>query len=547
MKKKLLLFVLFFLVAFCKATNIEANDNSIMYKLIGKNIESNQLLDEYEDDLNIIGTNNEDGTKTIYIFDDNVKYLDENGNINYISDSSVDLLSATTSDAIYTSTVASNYSTTNYNSYMYDYIGTSDSLGVTRTYVKFDLSALEGIDYDDIQSASYNTRLLSTSSAALTKAEVYFVKSNWNPLTITWDNKPDYYGTEKICTQNMCVLSLLEESDPILQKLQRFYITQAVQGWLQGLNNYGIVLIAKNDEGLTQLSSNEHDTYPSYLEITYFEDDEKQEATGIVSDKYYYLINKNSKLALSSQSLISGVNAMQKTLASTALQTFKLCYLNNGYYSIKISNTNQCLAVSDSTAVPNGSIIVKNYSGDYTQQWKVIRNWDGSYQFVSRKTNYSMAVKSSSTIEDAQVIQYPHSINFYKQDDWTLVPAQKGEVSLYGFSEECLGSFDTSSNLYNIKNYLSSVGYNPSIYEDCSATSGYNTLQSSEIWHFAGHGDGSAMLFKELTGTKSWLYYLDSDSADGENLKNLSSSALNKLQLCTIAACLTGIDRNGYN
>lgn len=533
--------------------NIQENEEmDILSRLLGEEIDESRILSEYNDDLNVIGVENADGTNSIYIFDRDIKLQDEEGEIYYstnVANSSANV----NNSAVTSVSVFSNYPSTNYNSTVLNIIGTDDYFGVCRTYIKFDLSSISHIDYDDILSASYTTEITNTSCSDQSVAEVYFVKNSWNASTITWENMPDYYGTEKICIQNMNIPTELEEPDENLRYLKRFYITSAVQAWAQGLSNNGIVILAKDDEGSTRFSSNLHTTDPSYLKITYFVDEAKNEASGVISNKYYYLLNKNSKLVLSANSLIAGDDVIQKGLESTALQTWKLCYLNNGYYAIKCANSSACLEVKDNVTTANNPIVVGSYTGSNSQQWKIIRNWDGSYQIISRLSGKALSVLSSSTNEDAFIVQYPHSINFYKQDDWTLIPAEKGTVTLYGFSEAAMGGvegytdYETMTEVNKIKSLFTSESYTTNVYEDSTSSSGYNTIQSSDVWHFAGHGNTSGVIFNNASNSKTSLYYYGTNSYVGNNLFNLANTGAKKLQMCTFAACLGGVDNGDYN
>ena len=103
---------------------------------------------------------------------------------------------------ITSASVYSNEASSTHGSLTYNDIGYNSTKGIARTYLKFDLSPLNNIQYDNILSACYQTEEL-TQSSGNSVAEVYFVKSSWSESSITWNNKPDYYGNEKVCTYNI--------------------------------------------------------------------------------------------------------------------------------------------------------------------------------------------------------------------------------------------------------------------------------------------------------------------------------------------------------
>ena len=456
-------------------------------------------------------------------------------------------LTASLSDSISSTyissaSVYSSESSITHGSLTYNDIGYSSSKGFARTYLKFDLSALNDVRYDNILSAYYQTEELSHASGN-TVSEIYFVKNSWTPSTITWNNMPDYYGNQKICTYNI-LNEQLELGKPI-EYTHSIYITSAIQAWKQGVPNYGIVIKEKDDLTAKQFASEENTSYPPCLVVTYTDNEESLQAVGITSSKTYNIVNKNSGKNIEAKSLISGDSVYQKSKSAKALQTWKLTHVGNGYYSIKCNTSSACLEVKDGSTLNNASIQVGLYNGADKQLWKIIRNWDGSYRILSKVsgTLKGLSVSGSSTSDQAAIVQYTHTNNFSTQDDWTLLPTVKGTASLFGFTTD-VGGVDTNSTLNLIKSFVSNMGYSTTLRTNSTKTVGLSQMQKDAVWIFSGHGNTSALSF----GNNNWI--TAGTGYTGINyvsVSDLSNTALNSMQLGVLGACKGGMDFDSTN
>lgn len=529
------------------------------------------VLSEYDNYMNTVGFENADGTKTVYMFGTDIKYQNESGSIQYYDSETINasLNTLDTNTNVGTSYITDATVYSNEASITHPdgnlCVGYDDTLGVARTYVRFNLAPIQStVTSHNILSAYYHTRDVTPNPDGSstppvnsnTVADAYFVSRIWAESTITWNNKPGYYSTEKICEVNIYNKKLFSSDN--ITYAHDFYITSAVTAWLQGAGNYGIMIMAKDDSTWKQLASSENTTYPPYLCVTYYDDSATDlgKAVGITSSEKYVIANKNSELYLAAHSLISGDYVYQMNGSGAALQCWKPVYLGSGYYALKINDTNVCLEVpNDSTASGTG-LTMATYTGATRQKWKIIRNWDGSYRIISALSSYCVSVADTSSTTETRIVQKSHTTNFSKEDDWTFMPAQKGAASLFCFSAEATGDIDTTAYMPQARNILNGAGYSSTLYTDASATTGFQKLQTSSIFLFSGHGHESLISFYDAGGNASYIsasdYYYTSNSGASvylptSKIDTLSSSAFNNLLICLFSSCLTGSNKETTN
>lgn len=128
--------------------------------------------------------------------------------------------------------VCSNDTTTKYNN-IYDRVGYLSSVGITRTYLKFNsLPALKSSDM--VTSATLNLDVASVANGGA-QVNVHKVSSDWTSTNLVWSNKANYNST-------------VEDYQVINSTgWQTFDITSVTKSWYNGSNNYGLMLKANNE------------------------------------------------------------------------------------------------------------------------------------------------------------------------------------------------------------------------------------------------------------------------------------------------------------
>ena len=159
------------------------------------------------------------------------------------------------------------------------------------------------------------------------------------------------------------------------------YITSAVQGWLQGLTNYGIVLKEKDDSVWSSMFSDDCSINTPSLVVTYVDEDAPTQTPGVSGGATYYLINKDSEKYLMAAGTTVGSNVTISTTSVTARKVWQFTSLGDCYYSIKCGN----YYLTASANGPNAGLTLQSYSSSNNRQkWKVVRNWDGSYHLMTK-------------------------------------------------------------------------------------------------------------------------------------------------------------------
>ena len=496
------------ILLFCCVSISSANSfESLAPLCVAEVIQTDHFVSRLSEFENTIGFLRQDGAKTVYVFNQDIRYI-ENGV--YVDKTTLNQNNTRTSSigssvqhiGMADSFVSSAQPTTCFGNHSVAYIGTHDTYGVSHMYVKFTGLASLGIDYNRVISAYYHV----TDNTITTRSEIeaYYATEDWNETTINWNNRPDYDGNEIITTLNIPNTHGSDISD--------FYITQAVKGWLQGLPSYGILLKDKDNDNLVTFATKEDSTAANYLCITYYDEDDTSYVStntdssrlgtqGITSGDYYYIYNKNSGLFLTAESDSENAGIYQNNLNGTHLQKWKLTYNSNGdYYTLACGSTGYHLQVNGTTAYNLRLLKTSTTSSGINQRWKVIRNWDGSYRIASMiDTNYVISVALGSANDGAFCCLYQHTVDHSREDDWTILPVEKGPVSIYNFDLTYVNSMPYSSY---IETFLHNMGFsnirsytNTQTFEDASALTGYQNLQTDSIMLYYGHGHEGALTF----------------------------------------------------
>lgn len=498
-----------------------------------------ELTTEYGAYKNIFGCSNPNGTTTVYCFP---KAVDAQtvASITGLPQSSVSSYIANayaTANIITDATVYSGDPSTNYGNESTLEIGFNEQKGIAHTYLQFDTSFLNVTNPNDILSAYFHLYQSANATVASAIIDAYLVETAWSESEITWNNKPDYYASEKIAT-------IINATDSELERFPNdIYITKAVMAWIQRNPNYGLLIKEKYDSVFKSFASSEGNNVPCFV-VTYATD-ELEQTPGIISNNSYYIVNRKSGKYMTAESLISGANVSQKTGNGTALQTWKLTYLNNGYYSIKVSDSTTCLEVAAGSTANNANIQVGSYTGASKQQWKVVRNWNGSYRLLPRSASTKAAcVAATATADGTNVYQYTFTHNLEQNDEWSIISVNRGEASLFCF-DESVTNIDTTPNMNLVSTIIGNKGYTSQKYLNYSAETGFQKLQSSPIFIFSGHGQEGAFLFFESLNTASSISTVNL-SVPCIRIDELDPNDLAYQKLLLIQSCLTGCDQK-YN
>ncbi len=367
------------------------------------------------------------------------------------------------------------------------HIGYNATKGTAYTFVKFNLSALDNIRYDNITSACYRfTEGSSNDATAVLQA--YFVKSAWNESTITWNNKPAYYN-EIISSANINNSRNSSQYD--------LYITKAVQGWLQGLPNYGIMFRERDDDQWQTLFSDNCSINQPCLVVTYVDDAAPTQAPGIKNDTLYYLLNKANGKYLAAAGTTTGSYVTENSSAAIAQKAWTLSSRGNNYYSITCNG----LALTASSTASGSTIKLQTYSSTNTQQqWKIIRNWDGSYQLINKAAeSRSLCLSGGAQTNGTNVKLAAHTLPIdttKRNADWTLIPAVKGTASFLFFNNmfqseaELPYKIPTQNTMSNLRWFSSNMGYSTQLKTDFVNvnSSALELMKESAIYFCLSHG-----------------------------------------------------------
>ena len=430
----------------------------------------------------------------------------------------------------------------NMGAFKYSVVGahSSSSYGVGRLYVKFNLSSLNGISYDRILSAHYSVPFNTDSSYTLdSKMEAYLVKDDWSETAITWENRPDYFN-EHLCVVNSSWDSSIVDDDT---SKSDFYITAAVQAWLQGVPNYGIVIKERNDAGTVTYATREHSTRHPYLAVLVASESAPTEGSGVAAGTYY-LKSKINNMYMTAQQATSGSAVVQKKLQTDrAGQIWQLTYAGNGDYTLS-PNNNTSLALRSAT-----NLKVSNNTKTSVFMWKIRRNWDGSYSLLSKSSNYvkTASVGVNYSAENMNLIQDTDSMGLRKYDDWTLIPAEKGTASLFGFdtSTRNIDIIQTEGYVQETDSRLKLLGYETNMYINKTASFALSQMASSRLFMYYGHGNAGylAFVFENPNGSLNETALTGSSTGympGVATIQSIASNGLSHQMLTLYDACLAG-------
>ncbi len=414
-------------------------------------------------------------------------------------------------------------------------VGVDGTLGICRSYIRFDLSALNGISYHRILSANYRIRELM-GYAAQFQAEAYMVTASWSENSITWANKPTY-NSEK-----QTVVNVDWDTNTETPGYYDFYITQAVMAWKQGIPNYGIMLKSRVESGVScrAFASREYSTYLPNLSVTYTTDTDSMENIGIEDNAYYYIKNKNSNLYLTATGTTNYSNVTQTVWTGAASQKWKVKPQGDGHYKLSpLSATNMVLDTNGGSDTNGANIQIMSPNTGLGQEFLFIRNWDGSYRIVTNLSGYARGLRAENdnTTSGGNVCHWMQSTNWMKSDDWTLEAVNKGFADVLTFVYDNLNTADYAEPMVDA---LWDMGYPAYDQVDADHQQGYDWLSYDSIWIFSGHGAPSFLSFSDGSG-------ITASNTDYLAMSAKPHNGLAKLKIAIFATCKAGMDDVGYN
>lgn len=506
---------------------------------------------------NVVGVLNSDGTKTAYLFSsteqaetvETITQLAMPEEYKLQQNRAAQTRGGTAIESIIDSPVYSGNENTNYSLATQMIIGEASSGNYGRAYMKFDLSFLieEGIVYADVFSACLHLKkneMIDRGRRGTIQA--CFVKGGWNESTVAWgENMPDYYESEIIGCTNTSYYQAYGDTGYFYKS--EIYITKAVMAWLQGLPNNGILLKEKDDKYESSFYTANHSDVSKrpYLTVTYSDVSVNNIAQGIKSNTRYYVKNKKTGKYLTSLTNTTGTQITQQDFRddNTSTQQWKFSQTSGAIYRISLGITNRNLKNSAGTL--GSDILLGTGAATTAQTWKVFRNWNGTYRFQSQLSPYG-SIKATQDVTN--ITQHQYLCDFSHEDEWTLIPVNKGTASFFDFDVDINTTFGTvtmTDLASDIAGYSSAT-----VITNGMAIDGFQALQNSGLFYFSGHGEPGLLNYmtkNENTGEdeSQGNIVVSNDLLEkwpGYSLDSLNANALAGLQLAIFSSCDTGRD-----
>ena len=503
---------------------------------------------------NVVGVLNSDGTKTAYLFSslEQAEGVDSVTGLVSTQEEKLQRNSGAQSRGVNRPAIidAPVYSKTeksimNYNTNPSMIIGNTSAYEIGRVYMKFDLSSLDsmGIAYTDILSAClYFTESTTIPAGTKSVIQAYLVSGEWEPSTVTWKTKPDYYGYEMIGCSNVGSVDEFFAQ----QTTNQLYITKAVMAWMQGLDNNGILLKEKDDEFDSRFYTTDWPitSQKPYVTVTYCGYSDESAYTigqGIVNNTKYYIVNKETGKYLTATSTATGTAITQEDFSNMqeTTQQWKFTEISSAAsYKITLADTNKCLKNS-STAL-NNPVVLGTTATTTAQTWRLFRNWNGTYRFHSKVSSFG-AVQANGTA--SAVIQDEYSCNFEHFDEWTLIAVSKGQANFYDFDIDINTTYGTET-MTDVAEAL--AGYSSATRTtNSSVTNIDDVLQNSSLFYFSGHGKRGKLCFYTsedvLQGDLIVCNNIREQTTD-ISMEDWNANSLAKSQLVVLSTCLSGGD-----
>lgn len=496
---------------------------------------------------NVVGVLNSDGTKTAYLFS-SAEQVDQIDSLTGLVSTQEEQLqrNSDVSRGVLTCEVevAAVYSNDPDDDYHYldssMMIGEEETLGYGRAYLKTDISPLisANIEYTDILSAClYLTESVPVPNGTKSVIQAYLVVNEWEKETITWNNCPDYYGLEMLGCANVGYAKYPAE----VRISNQIYITKAIMAWLQGMYNDGILLKEKDDryENYFYTSNASNASNKPYITVTYSDNSAEGFGQGVENNTKYYIVNKETGNYLTATSSATGTNITQQEFRDDYVQTqqWKFEKVGSGTgYTITLADTGFGMRLPLSGAGDN--IILGSTAITSNQVWKPFRNWNGTYHFKSRASS-GKSIKAHEGL--ASVLQTEYSCDFIHYDEWTLIPATKGQAAFFDFNID----IDTTSGTGTMATLAEDIaGSSSSIREtNGGASVGFQALQTSSLFYFSGHGEpGKLNFFQDYQVSSGNIVVADSlkQNSIDRSIESLVNPDFSQLQLAVLSCCEAG-------
>ncbi len=260
----------------------------------------------------------------------------------------------------------------NTNYYMNTYLrtGKDTPFGVRRTYIKFNLPS-SIMSLDEIGTARLNIR---RQSGEVPTVKAYTVLADWGSSTINWSNKP-YYN------------SIINYSMYLYQNnWYRIILKDLVNEWINGLPNYGIVLIDDTEDNTSQwttfYSSDAASPNKPELVIEYGSSYTPQYDT-VYLNSYYddgYYVYYNESSAVSAQKISSYTTAVVNRFN----QLFDVTLVTNS-----VSHYDSPLDQCKGTVTNNNVDALCSHDGNHSLRDNVLTAFRSAYNHsLTTKTIY---------------------------------------------------------------------------------------------------------------------------------------------------------------
>ncbi len=175
----------------------------------------------------------------------------------------------------------------------------------------------------------------------------------------------------------------------------------------------------------------------------------------------------------------------------------------------------------------------------------MFRNWNGTYRFQSQLSPYG-SIKATEDV--ANITQNQYTCNFSHEDEWTLIPVNKGTASFFDFDID----IDTTYGTETMTDVAEDIaGYSSAtVSTNGTAIDGFQALQNSGLFYFSGHGEPGVLNFmtKNESNGKNQSQgniVVSNDLLEdrpGYSLGSLNANDLAQLQLAVFSSCDTGRD-----
>ena len=344
--------------------------------------------------------------------------------------------------------------------------GSSEELWVSSTKTTL-------IKFGDVPSIAKNAKITYASLNAyyyyyVTTGSLdiglYQVGFNWDEWTLTWDDANQYYnlGIVPFCYRTATVPaspSITEDTPGMVS----FNVTELVQAWYAGLENYGMALKYEGgSNGSVIIKSWEAGSSTrSYYEVTYvLEDLPVDNGTYFIRNGElcrYIQINDNT-----SDYNVDGQTMELWPLDGATDQKWEVEYLHNGYYKIVSALHQKAISVpSGETTTNNISLELEDYEALDRQQWKITTASGGMLKLSPRTSSTRYMAASSGIGANGRNVEQRANQSGNLLDEWyfaEMLPLSGSEIAYEPSRWSGTVQSRTNCYAYAINNQLDKSG-----------------------------------------------------------------------------------------